>query len=124
MVNTGRSGGHVLAKVERIETLIKAKDCPEAVLLIERDTDIPSDYRRKLMSEALFEGQMWEKLAEHLSKPLNSQELTYSLRARAELKDWPGGEAILREAKAAGLIPRITISELEGWFRAEKGISG
>ena len=124
MVNTGRSGGHVLAKVERIETLIQAKDCPAAVLLIERDTDIPSDYRRKLMSEALFEGQMWEKLSEHLSKPLNSQELTYSLRARAEIKDWPVGEAILREAKAAGLIPIITISELEGWFRAEKGISG
>ncbi len=124
MVNSGRSGGHVLSQVERIETLIKAKDCPEAVLLIDRDTDIPSDYRRKLMSMALFEGQMWEKLSEHLNKPLNSQELTYSLRARAELKDWPGGEAILREAKATGLIPIITISNLEDWLRAEKGISG
>ena len=124
MVNTGRFGGHVLAKVERIETLIKAKDCPAAVLLIKRDTDIPSDFRRKLMSEALFEGQMWEKLSEHLSKPINSQELTYSLRARAEIKDWPGGEAILREAKAAKLIPKTTISEIDGWFRAEKGISG
>lgn len=124
MVNTGRSGGHVLAKVERIETLIKAKECSEAVSLIERDTDIPSDYRRKLMSEALFEGQMWEKLSQHLRKPLDSQELAYSLRAKAEIKDWPGGEAILREVTAAGLIPRITISEIEGWFRAEKGISG
>lgn len=124
VVNVGRSGGHILSKVERIETLIKAKDCHTAVLLLGQDTDIPSDYRRRLLGEALFEGQLWEKLAEHLSPPQNSQELTYNLRARVELKDWSGGETTLTAAKASGLIPEATISELERWFRAEKGIAG
>ena len=124
LVNTGRSGGHVLANVERIEALIKAKDYDSAVLFIERDSGIPVHYHRRLLSEAFFKGQMWKKLAEHLKKPQNALELTYSLRAMVEIKDWSGGEAILTAAKASGIIPEATISELTSWFQAEKGISG
>jgi hypothetical protein len=123
LVNTGRSGGHVLAKVEHIEALIKAKGYSAAVELIEQDSGIPTHYRRTLLSEVLFKGQMWEKLAGHLSEPLNSQELTYSIRARIELKDWSGAEKILRVARASKLMSETTINDLEGLLKAEKGIS-
>lgn len=123
LVNTGRSGGHVLAKVEHIEALIKAKGYSAAVELIEQDSGMPTHYRRTLLSEVLFKGQMWEKLAGHLGEPLNSQELTYSFRARIELKDWSGAETILRVARASKLISETTINELEGLLKAEKGIS-
>lgn len=123
IVNTGRGGGPIIPKVEQIEELIKAGEFEDAILLIEAAGDKLSYYGRQLLSEALFQSKKWDRLAKHLSKPQNADELTKLVIATIETKNWTEGERVLRAAEESQEFTLMLIRDLRNRLNAKKGIS-
>jgi Calcineurin-like phosphoesterase len=121
IVNTARSGGHVVAIVEEIEGLINRKLYEDALRKIESSQAILGHYGRQLMTKALFGMEWWSRLAEHLRPPSNGQEFVYQVKALAALQRWDEAERAIADARCNPDIAVSTVNELSGWLKAERG---
>jgi len=122
LVNTGRSGGPTLALVENIERLIDEGSYHDAVELASASQGKLSHHGRLLLTKAMCEGQMWDALATHLSKPQNFGEVTTLIKALVELKNWAKAERVLKFMLDPGQFPEANVRDLVAWFEAERRI--
>jgi len=125
IVNTGLDGGRRNAIMNEIEMLMSSGDYDGAIAKIDEGMDVLdcSQYGRKVLSEALYKGQKWERLAIHVSKPQNADELNKLVQATIALKDWPMGDAVVRAAEASGQFPPMVLQDLRDRLSAERKIS-
>jgi len=122
-VNAVPSGAIGMMVFEEVEKLIAQKAYEEATAAIYKANLQGLQYGRQLLSEALFRGEMWEKLEDHVSPPRNDDELIKSVLASIALKHWGKAEKVLQVAEESGHFQRMTILELRKRLTATKGIS-
>ena len=121
VINTGPSGGEIVAQMERTEQLIKAGQYEEAIDTLE--TFKNTAYGRRQLTEVLFRAEKWKQLSQHLAEPQNNDELAKLLRATITLHEWSTAERALQAAKASTQFSEVTIRELETRLNAEKEAS-
>ena len=123
LVNTGRGGGYSITLAEQIEILLKDGKYDDVVQHIEASGNRLGQYGKKLMYEALFKGEQWQRLKEKIFEPKDSDELTKLVVAIINLKDWPYGAKVLKAAKESGEYSNMLLTELNNRLLAEERMS-
>jgi len=109
--------------IEETENLIQLKNYEQAIDIIDKNSLAKNDYGNKLLKQALFEGEKWERLVEELQAVKNNDELAKKAIAFMKLKRWPDCEDLLDRAIETETFSPPLIKELSLKMRAEKGAS-
>lgn len=96
--NTGRSGGQEVREIEQIEKLMAERRFEEAADEIESLGRPGETYHRRLMTEALFRSENWQRLIDYLDAPQNDDELGKIVQAMMELGAMDKAELLLSKA--------------------------
>jgi hypothetical protein len=117
------TGEPLLARVERIESLIAEGRAAEALAQLELDAKVLGRHGRLLVTKALVEAKDWPNLQHHLTLPESADELTQLVTALVRQKLWQQAKDLLRAPIASNLLSGPNVTDLEQLVNAEEAMS-